>query len=259
VPAVRWLVRHRELIPKMTNHSGWSNHKICGSTAARSADASRCDLATERPAEAGYTLVALLALMTILSLFAMAVAPSAQQQALREREKEAIFRGEQIADAIRDYYRYRVGVTRQVGDASLPTSMDQLLQGIPIPSGAKNRMILRASAARDPLTIEGEWRFIRPRSESLIDFQQSVMFYAGNVLPPPRDQQIAQLQQFAVPALTSLVNLGRPAEPRQSSSIDDDSSGPFVGVASRSRRSSVLTYYGIEEHSQWIFTPLFRN
>jgi type II secretory pathway pseudopilin PulG len=152
-------------------------------------------LATERPAEAGYTLVALLALMTILSLFAMAVAPSAQQQALREREKEAIFRGEQIADAIRDYYRYRVGVTRQVGDASLPTSMDQLLQGIPIPSGAKNRMILRASAARDPLTIEGEWRFIRPRSESLIDFQQSVMFYAGNVLPPPRDQQIAQLQQ----------------------------------------------------------------
>jgi hypothetical protein len=85
------------------------------------------------------------------------------------------------------------------------------------------------------------------------------MFYAGNVLPPPRDQQLAQLQQFAVPALTNLVNLGRPAEPRQSSSFDDDSSGPFVGIASRSRRSSVMTYYGIEQHNQWIFTPLFRN
>jgi len=216
-------------------------------------------LAAERPAEGGYTLVALLALMTILMLFAMAVAPSAQQQALRDREKEAIFRGEQVADAIRDYYRYRVGVTRQVGDAALPTSMDQLLEGIPVISGSKNRMILRASAARDPLTIEGEWRFIRPRSETLIDFQQSVMFYAGNVLPPPRDQQIAQLQQFAVPALTSLVNLGRPAEPRQSSSVDDSGGGPFVGVASRSRRSSALTYYGIEQHDQWIFTPLFRN
>jgi hypothetical protein len=120
-------------------------------------------------------------------------------------------------------------------------------------------MILRASAVRDPLTIEGEWRFIRPRSESLIDFQQSVMFYAGNVLPPPRDQQIAQLQQFAVPALTSLVNLGRPVERQPGTSIDDDSSGPFVGVASRSRRASVLTYYGIEQHDQWIFTPLFRN
>ena len=243
----------------MMNLSRWSNHNICGSAVNPSAPASRRGLADERPAEAGYTLVALLALMTILALFAMAVAPSAQQQAVREREKEAIFRGEQVADAIRDYYRYRSGVTRQIGDAALPTSMDQLLQGIPIPSGSKNRMILRASAARDPLTIEGEWRFIRPRSESLIEFQQSVMFYAGNVQPPPRDQQMAQLQQFAVPQLTSLVNLGTPGQPRQSSSIDDDSSGPFVGVSSRSRRSSVLTYYGIEQHDQWIFTPLFRQ
>lgn len=243
----------------MTNLSAWSNHNICGSGAKRSAPASPRGLAAERPSEAGYTLVALLALMTVMSLFAMAVAPSAQQQALREKEKEAIFRGEQVADAIRDYYRYRVGVTRQIGDAALPSSMDQLLQGIPIPGGSKTRMILRASAARDPLTIEAEWRFIRPRSESLIDFQQSVMFYAGSVLPPPRDQQIAQLQQFAVPALTNLVNLGRPPERRPGSSLDDDSSGPFVGVASRSRRASVLTYYGIEQHDQWIFTPLFRN
>jgi hypothetical protein len=197
--------------------------------------------------------------MTVLSLFAMAVAPSAQQQALREREKEAIFRGEQIADAIKNYYRYRAGTTGQIGDNALPNSMDQLLQGIPKPGGSKNIMILRASAARDPLTIEGEWRFIKPRSESLIDFQQSVMFYAGNALPPPRDQQMAQLQQFAVPVLTSLVNLGRPAQPQPGTSIGDDSSGPFVGVASRSRRSSVLTYYGIEQHDQWIFTPLFRN
>jgi type II secretory pathway pseudopilin PulG len=243
---------------KMTNRSRWSNHNICGSASHRSAPASRRGLASERPSEAGYTLVALLALMSILSLFAMAVAPSAQQQAVREREKEAIFRGEQIADAIKDYYRYRTTVTRQVGDAALPSSMDQLLEGVPIPGGSKNRMILRASAARDPLTIEGEWRFIRPRSESLIEFQQSVMFYAGNVLPPPRDQQIAQLQQFAVPQLTSLVNLATPGQPRRSSSVDDDASGPFVGVASRSRRESVLTYYGIEQHDQWIFTPLFR-
>jgi len=243
----------------MTNLSGWSNHKICGSASERSVTASRRGLAAERPSEAGYTLVALLALMTVLSLFAMAIAPSVQQQALREREKEAIFRGEQVADAIKDYYRYRVGFTRQVGDNALPTSMDQLLEGIPIPGGSKNRMILRVSAARDPLTIEGEWRFIRPRSESLIDFQQSIMFYAGNVVPRPSDQQIAQLQQFAVPALTSLVNLGTPSQPRKTSSLDDAGGGPFVGVASRSSRASVMTYYGIEQHDQWIFTPLFRN
>jgi hypothetical protein len=202
--------------------------------------------------------VALLAMMTVLALFAMAVAPSAQQQAMREREQEAIFRGEQVADAIRDYYRYRSSITRAAGDQALPTSMDQLLEGIPVPGGSKNRQILRLSAARDPLTIEGEWRFILPRTEALIDFQQSVMFYAGNVLPPTRDPQMAQLQQFAVPQLTSVTNLGIANSTRSSSSIDDDATGPFVGVASRSHRESVLTYYGIERHDQWIFTPLFR-
>jgi len=196
--------------------------------------------------------------MTVVALFAMAVAPSVQQQALREREREAIFRGEQVADAIRDYYRYRAGVTRTVGDQALPRSMDDLLQGIPVPGGAKNRQILRVSAARDPLTIEGEWRFILPRSESLIDFQQAIMFYSGNVLPPPRDPQMEQLQQFAVPRVVSVSNLGATPAPGSSASVSDDATGPFVGVASRSRRESVLTFYGIEQHDQWIFTPLFR-
>jgi hypothetical protein len=35
-------------------------------------------------------------------------------------------------------------------------------------------------------------------------------------------------------------------------------SGPFVGVSSRSQRNSVITYFGIDRHDQWIFTPLFR-
>jgi type II secretory pathway pseudopilin PulG len=240
----------------MTNHNATGNHNICGSSAAGSAPLSGAVSVVARQSEAGYTLVALLAMMTVLALFAMAVAPSVQQEAQREREQEAIFRGEQVAEAIRAYYRYRTTV-RAAGDQALPTSMDQLLEGIPVPGGSKNRQILRVSAARDPLTIEGEWRFILPRTEALIDFQQSVMFYAGNILPQTRDPQMAQLQQFAVPQLTSVSNLGALSS-RSTSSVGDDATGPFVGVASRSRRESVLTYYGIERHDQWIFTPLFR-
>ena len=243
----------------MTNRSFRDDHKICGSSATRSKSVSKTDLMSSRRSEGGYTLVALLAMMTVLAMFAMAVAPRVQQQTQRELEREAIYRGEQVADAIRDYYIYRTGVLRTVGDQALPSSMDQLLEGIPIPGGAKNRYILRASAARDPLTIEGEWRFILPRSESLIDFQQSIMFYTGNILPPQRIPQIAQLQQFAVPQLTAVTNLGTVDTRSNSSSISDDATGPFVGVASRSRRDSVLTFYGIERHDQWIFTPLFRN
>jgi type II secretory pathway pseudopilin PulG len=202
--------------------------------------------------------VALLAMMTVLALFAMAVAPSLQQQAQREREQEAIFRGEQVADAIRAYYRNRSGTGRGVGDQALPRSMDDLLEGIPIPGGSKNRQILRPSATRDPMTPEGEWRFVLPRSQSLIDFQQSLLFYTNNIVPQTRDPQMAQLQQFAVPALVNVTNLGSAAAPRTTSSVDDDASGPFVGVASRSKRDSVLTYYGIERENEWIFTPLFR-
>ena len=196
--------------------------------------------------------------MTVLALFAMAVAPSAQQQAMRERENEAIFRGEQVAEAIKEYYKYRNRTFGAQGDQALPTSMDQLLQGIPKPGGTKTLQLLRASAARDPLTIEGEWRFVLPRSEALIDFQQSIMFYTGGIPPIPRDGQMQTLQQFAVPRIVSVTNIGSITGPRQPSSVPDDTTGPFVGVASRSKQESVLAYYGIEKHDQWIFTPLFR-
>lgn len=241
------------------NHSSEPHHKILGCRSIASITAPGESSGAKHGSEAGYTLVALLAAMTVFALFAMAVAPSLQQQSQREREREAIFRGEQVAQAIREYYRYRAAINNVRGDQALPSSMDQLLQGVPIPGGAKTRQILRASAARDPLSLEGEWRVIHPRSEELIDFQQAVMIYAGNVVPSPRDPQMIELQRVAVPQIANLLNTGTLTKPSGSSSVSDDSSGPFVGVASRSRRSSVLTFYGIESHDQWIFTPLFRN
>src|ERR1700674_5533444 len=102
--------------------------------------------------EEGYTLVALLALMTVLALFAAAPAPSIRHQAQREREVEAIFRGEQVAEAIRVYYSYQARLGKS-SVAGLPTSMDQLLEGVP--SGTKKLQVLRPSAARDPLSDSG--------------------------------------------------------------------------------------------------------
>src|SRR5688572_13372957 len=105
-------------------------------------------LMRDRQSEGGYTMVALLGLMTIMALFALAAAPSLHQQAQREREKDAIFRGEQVADAIRLYYKYRASQNAR-GIPGLPTSMDQLLEGVP--RGTKKLQILRVSAAQDPL------------------------------------------------------------------------------------------------------------
>lgn len=197
-----------------------------------------------RAGESGYSLFALMALMTLLALFAMAAAPSIQQQAVREREQEAIFRGEEVAEAIRLYFRYT---------GRLPTSMDQLLEGVP--RGTKKIQILRPAAAIDPLTNK-EWRLIRPRTQSIIQFQRSVMLYAGGRLPPTtRDPQL--FARYGV-QVTNLVDTGSTPT---TTSIEDDSGngiGEFIGVASRNRDESVITYYGIEHHDQWVFTPLFR-
>src|SRR5262249_20115353 len=111
--------------------------------------------------ERGYALVALLAVMSLLALFAMAAAANVRQQGQREREKEAIFRGQQVSDAIRAYYGSKVRTGGQ-GPNALPTSMDQLLEGIQIPGRTKKLQILRVEAARDPLSKSGEWRQIGP-------------------------------------------------------------------------------------------------
>jgi type II secretory pathway pseudopilin PulG len=204
--------------------------------------------------EEGYTLVALLALMTVLALFAAAAAPNIRQQNQREREVEAIFRGEQVAAAIRVYYSYHQGRSRSADPAAnLPTSIDQLLEGIPV--GTKKVQILRTSASRDPLSDSGEWRLIRPRSSDLSNFQRSLMLFAGNVQPATNDPQLKQAEPVMAPPVLPTLGI---ATASATSSGDDGSTGPFIGVASRSRADSIIYYYGIDKQTEWIFTPLFR-
>ena len=200
--------------------------------------------------ERGYTLIALIALMSLLALFALAAAPRVQQQAQRERENEAIFRGEQVADAIRAYYRYRGAQ----GVNSLPTSIDQLLEGIP--RGTKKLQILRAEAAHDPLSSDGEWRLIGPTSSDFGHFLESLTVFGGGVPPVPRPE-FASLASL-LPRMTNIIDPDGSAAAPGGDSTAGDTSGPFLGVGSHSQRNSVIAYYGIERHDNWIFTPLFR-
>lgn len=211
-----------------------------------------CHLNPECPvqnrSEQGFTLIALLLVMTLLSLFAMAAAENVRQQGQREREKEAIFRGEQVSDAIRSYYRFR----GSQGVNSLPTSMDQLLEGIP--RGTKKLQILRPSAARDPLSSSCEWKQVSPTSGDLADFVKSLTVYSGGTPPTPRMQGLAQL----IPRMANVLDTESTGTAPGGEDNSAGTSGPFVGVASRSQRNSVITYYGIDRHDYWIFTPLFK-
>ncbi len=194
--------------------------------------------------ERGYALMALLAVMTVLAISLMAAAPVLRQAAQREREREAIRRGEEVAEAIRQYVRRR---------GAFPTSMDQLLEGVPL-GGTRRLQILRATAARDPLTEDGEWELVSPTDPAMGRFGRAVTTYAGNRPPQTRDQH--PLLVSAHQAIMGSANLG--GEERAGGQSVAGATGSFVGVASRSTSASVLTYYGIERHSDWVFTPLFR-
>jgi type II secretory pathway pseudopilin PulG len=237
----------------MMNHRVGPHHKMWTKTTTTWRPSVAGLAGSHRSSEGGYTLVALIALMTVLAIFALAAAPGIRQQAQREREMETIFRGEEVADAIRLYYSYQARQRNLNADAALPTSVDQLLEGLSV--GTKKVQILRASAARNPLADSGEWQLVRPRSFQITDFTRSVMLFAENVRPTTHDPQLAAVEPVMAPIVIPTMGI---ATSGSSSSGDDSSSGPFIGVAPGGKSKSVINYYGIDRHDGWIFTPLFR-
>ncbi|HEX7316436.1 MAG TPA: hypothetical protein VF297_21210 [Pyrinomonadaceae bacterium] len=202
--------------------------------------------------ESGYALIALLAVMTLLMIATMAAAPSLRQQSRRELELEAIARGEEVAEAIRMYIR--TNPTQQP-----PTSMDELLEGVAPAGRTKKVKVLRASAAIDPLSESGEWRTIKLRDEALVRFVRDISEYAEGRTPTATSDPSLQTIAGQLPQITGLVTgLGSGSNDEGGEDSSLSSSGPFIGVASRSRRESIVTYYGIERHDRWVFTPFYR-
>jgi hypothetical protein len=198
--------------------------------------------------EAGMTLYAILAIMAITAVVVLSAAPLVQQEVQRELELESIRRGEEVAEAIRRYVVFHNGT-------KLPESMDDLLEGLP--QGTKKSMILRPSAAIDPLSEDGKWRLIQADPQVLARFAQRVQTFNGGLLP---SNPARELDRFSIVIVNSLNT----ADETEITEPDDDISSvtsdqPFIGVASQSKGRSVLAYYGVENHSKWIFTPLFRG
>jgi hypothetical protein len=61
-----------------------------------------------------------------------------------------------------------------------------------------------------------------------------------------------------IPQMTNILNTDSKDTAPGGEDDSANSSGPFLGVTSRSQRNSVMTYYGIDRHDGWLFTPLFR-
>ena len=204
-----------------------------------------------RSGERGMTLIVLMGIMTVFAVGLLAVAPPIYQEVQREKELEAIRRGEEIADAIRQYVVFYRG-------QRLPNSMDDLLEGLP--QGTRKRQILRASAAIDPLSEDGRWRLIKVDPQVLGRFAKRVQEFNNGLLPSNPQPQI--FDRYGVVIVNAINVSGDDALSDDDDDTDfevDTDNTPFIGVASQNKDKSVIAYYGIERHSSWIFTPLFRG
>lgn len=102
----------------------------------------------QRP-EAGFSLVAVVAGMTIMLILMGAAMPSWKYVAQNEREQELFFRGDQIATAIERYQKKNGGTA--------PPSLEVLVKG----------KYLR-KAYTDPMVEDGEWKFLRAGEVALV-------------------------------------------------------------------------------------------
>ena len=194
------------------------------------------------------TLFAVMGIMAVFAIGLLAVAPSIQQEVQREKELEAIRRGEEVAEAIRQYVEFYRGT-------KLPNSMDDLLEGLPM--GSKKRAILRASAAIDPLSEDGRWRLIKADVSSIGGFAKHVQEYNGGIMPPNPSQVFDRYAIVLVNALNTDTESDIEGADDNIEVLTENT--PFIGVASQSKAKSVIAYYGIENESKWVFTPLFRG
>lgn len=199
--------------------------------------------------ERGMTLISVMAVMSIFAIALMAVAPTVQQEVQREKELESIRRGEEIAEAIKRYVEFYRG-------AKLPESIDDLLEGLP--QGTKKIMILRSSAATDPLSEDGKWLLVQAKPETIARIAARVQVYNNGLLPTSGSQALDRYGRMAVSVLNTETEDSLYA-PEENDSGYSSSDTPFIGVVSQSKSRSVLAYYGAENHSKWVFTPLFRG
>ena len=192
-----------------------------------------------------FTLVTLLVFVTLLNIMVAVALPLWSQQIQREKEEELIFRGLQYAEAIRLF---------QTQFGRYPLQLEELLELEP----RRIRQLWK-----DPMTEDGKWGLI---------FAQGIQ--GGQAGEGGQQQGLigAAIQQganragqrtttgTAQPGLCS--NRGNQQDggrtSRRSRSRDDDdivTTGPILGVHSKSEETAIKRFLDGDKYSAWLFTP----
>src|SRR5215212_44191 len=180
--------------------------------------------------ESGYTLAALLVVLTIISLvIAYTVPPQWSMIMRREREKQTVYLMKQFARGIANWERKHQG---------LPVSLEQLQK------------------ARDPRMLRGPEKLICPLTGREDDW----------IMVPPNAIEAQPGGGAAIPPGGQAgVGVGRPPGQQQQagnmtpSKLNPEASpkdyvGPFVAVRPNAKGKSMIALKGAEDYSQWVYT-----
>lgn len=219
--------------------------------------------------EAGYALIVMMIMATVLLISLAAALPSVYQEAQREKEQELIFRGNQYARAVYLFHN-------QMG--RYPVSVKELLS-------TNGQRFLR-QAYRDPMTPSGKWRFIHATAAGIpIDSRTQTLTPQNPINAtgsPGSSSTPATTGGFgassssgfgtstppggpgtSAPATGGQPNAQKPSSDCQNSQVPNNSPtteeanpilGTFiVGVASCSEHASIMVYNKKSQYGDWEF------
>ena len=178
---------------------------------------------SRRSSQAGFTLVGMIIIFTVMAVLISVAMPIWSKVIQREKEEELIFRGMQYAEAIRVF---------QLRNGRYPLRLEELVT-------------VRPRAIRqlwtDPLTEDGEWGLIY--AQTTPGQKQGRRGRRGRGVAP---EQQPQTFGGAGPR-----QLGGESGQRRRSAVGR---APVVGVHSRSDGEALKSFFGGGKHSDWRFT-----
>jgi type II secretory pathway pseudopilin PulG len=179
-----------------------------------------------RDGERGFSIVVLLASITVMLIVMGAAVPTWKYIMKNDREEELFFRGDQIARGIERYQRKN-------GNA-LPVSLEVLVKG----------RFLR-KIYKDPMTKDGKWRFIHP-GESTLPAPG-----APGASPRPGTSPPAAPTPTPQPGFPGLPTTGPMGG--ASGTAGGQVQGAILGVASTNKDKSLKLMNGRSRYDQWLF------
>lgn len=197
--------------------------------------------------EAGYILLAVLLLLTLMLIGLSVELPRITQQIKRDKEDELVRRGKEYATAIKRYY-HKAG--------TYPTSLEQLED--------TNHIRFLRKRYKDPMNPEGEWRLIHANEAQINIPAPSI---PGTT--PPGTSPLGGASPSPTPATSAFGGTtggntlgGSIAAPsgqmgalatQPAGTGQTFGGGPIIGVASNSKKTSIKEFNGDTEYDRWLF------